>query len=111
MPWDARDRKEQREGLHSEGGGFGGLSILRQGVCLRGSRVGDDRARLSLHDRFHFHLRRRIERGHPAGKTQERRKYEGSTSCARKLVTALGEWRYLPNAEPSKASASILRSG
>jgi hypothetical protein len=61
---------------------------------LRGSRVGDDRTRLSLHDRFHFHLRRRIERGHPAGKTQERRKYEGSTSYARKLVTARGEWRY-----------------
>jgi hypothetical protein len=26
---------------------------------------------------FHFHLRRRIERGHPAGKTQEGRKFEG----------------------------------
>jgi membrane protein len=37
-----------------------------------GSRLGDDRTRLSLHDRFHFHLRRRIERGHPAGKTRRR---------------------------------------
>ena len=44
---------------------------------LRGPRVGDDRTRLSLHDRFHLHLRRRIERGHPGGKTQERRKFEG----------------------------------
>ena len=55
------------------------LARIRAQLChhLRGPRLGDDCACVSLHDCFHFHLRRRIKCGDPARETQKKRRFEG----------------------------------